>query len=140
MAMTSKPVEIVHNWRRRHFRPSHRPGIAVAFAHGSGDRRMTARRVVTAQREAARQRGAPPVVTAPAAAEPVATAQITWGELGCPRDTGLYRPAGRTDQLQVRVKWIHILAAEGDPLALFTVVVLRPPLGPAELVLGHRLA
>jgi hypothetical protein len=101
---------------------------------------MTARRVVTAQREAARQRGAPPVVTAPAAAAPVATAQITWGELGCPRDTGLYRPAGRTDQLQVRVKWIHILAAEGDPFALFTVVVLRPPLGPAELVLGHRLA
>jgi hypothetical protein len=113
---------------------------------------MMARRVVAAQREAARQRGAPPVVTSPPVAAPIAAPEIaapqiaalhiTWGELGCPRETGLYRAAGGPGQVQgsVRVKWIHLLVAEDDPSALFTVVTLHPPLGPAEFVLGHRLA
>ena len=78
-----------------------------------------ARKIATAQREA--QMVAP---------------RITWGELGCPREIGVYRAAGG----QVRVKLIHILAAENDPAALFTVVVSRPPIGPSELALGHRVA
>jgi hypothetical protein len=80
---------------------------------------MTARRVATAQREA--QMIAP---------------QIYWGELGCPKEIGLYRTPGGS----VRVKLIHIIAAEEDPSALFTVVAFQPPLGPAEFVLGHRVA
>jgi hypothetical protein len=62
--------------------------------------------------------------------------QITWGELGCPRAVGHYRFRGEN----VRVRNIHIVVAEGDPTALFTLVVLRPPLGPAEYSLGHRVA
>ena len=65
-----------------------------------------------------------------------ATAQVTWGELGCPAEIGDYR-LGRD---MVRVKHIHILVAENDPAARFTVVVFRPPLGPAEFMLGHRVA
>jgi hypothetical protein len=61
--------------------------------------------------------------------------QITWGELGCPRDIGLYKVSGE----QIRVKKIHIIVAENDPTALFTVVAFRPPLGPAEFMLGHRV-
>jgi hypothetical protein len=80
---------------------------------------MTARRVATAQREA--QMIAP---------------EVTWGELGCPKEIGLYRTAGG----QVRVKRIHIIVAEDDPAALFTVVAFNPPLGPAEFVLGHRVS
>ena len=62
--------------------------------------------------------------------------QITWGQLGCPRKTGLYRFGGAA----VRVKTIHIAVAENDPAALFTVVAWRPPLGPPEYMLGHRVA
>ena len=62
--------------------------------------------------------------------------QITWGQLGCPRKTGLYRFGGAA----IRVKNIHIAVAENDPAALFTVVAWRPPLGPAEYMLGHRVA
>jgi hypothetical protein len=62
--------------------------------------------------------------------------QITWGELGCPRAVGLYRFQGD----RIKVKNIHIVVAEGDPAALFTVVALRPPLGPVEYSLGHRVA
>jgi hypothetical protein len=80
---------------------------------------MTARRVATAQREA--QMIAP---------------QISWGELGCPKEIGVYRAPGG----QIRVKRIHIIVAEDDPSALFTVVSFCPPLGPAEFVLGHRVA
>jgi hypothetical protein len=80
---------------------------------------MTARRVAAAQREAQ--------LIAP---------QVTWGDLGCPKETGLYRTPGG----EVRVKRIHIIAAEDDPSALFTVVAFQPPLGPAEFVLGHRVA
>jgi hypothetical protein len=80
---------------------------------------MTARRIATAQREA--QMIAP---------------QVTWGELGCPKETGLYRAPGG----QIRVKRIHIIVAEDDPSALFTVISFAPPLGPAEFVLGHRVA
>ena len=52
--------------------------------------------------------------------------QITWGELGCPKAIGSYRLHGES----VRVKNIHIIVAEGDPRAIFTVVAFRPPLGP----------
>jgi len=61
---------------------------------------------------------------------------ITWGELGCPKQIGRYRFA---DKL-IRVKNIHIIVAENNPAAEFTVVAFRPPLGPAEFVLGHRYA
>ncbi len=62
--------------------------------------------------------------------------KITWGELGCPREIGLYRFRDAT----VRVKKIHLLVAEDDPSALFTIVTFRPPLGPTEFQLGHRVA
>jgi hypothetical protein len=95
---------------------------------------MTARRVAMAQREAAQQ------MVAPQATE----GRITWGALGCPKDIGLYRavgaPTGTHRDLEVRVRRIHILVTEDDPQATFTVVVFRPPLGPEEYVLGHRVA
>ncbi|MPZ37514.1 MAG: hypothetical protein GEU95_05530 [Rhizobiales bacterium] len=84
---------------------------------------MTARRVATAQREA--------TTVAP---------QVSWGELGCPQEIGLYRASGGQGRVEVRVKRIHILVAEDDPAALFTVVAVCPPIGPAEFVLGHRVA
>jgi hypothetical protein len=62
--------------------------------------------------------------------------KIRWAELGCPRTVGLYRLGSE----QVRVKNIHIIVAEDDPSALFTVVALHPPLGPSEYMLGHRIA
>jgi hypothetical protein len=62
--------------------------------------------------------------------------QITWGELGCPKAIGAYRLHGES----VRVKNIHIIVAEDDPRAIFTVVTLRPPVGPPEFMLGHRVA
>ncbi len=60
--------------------------------------------------------------------------QITWGELGCPKAIGAYRLHGAS----VRVKNIHIIVAEDDPRAIFTVVTLRPPLGPPEFMLGRH--
>ena len=65
-----------------------------------------------------------------------ATAHVTWGELGCPTQSGEYQ-LGRD---MIRVKHIHILVAENDPAARFTVMVFRPPMGPVELILGHRVA
>ena len=62
--------------------------------------------------------------------------EIRWGELGCPTKTGLYRFAGE----EIRVRNIHIVVAENDPVALFTVVAYRPPLGRPEFMLGHRVA
>jgi hypothetical protein len=62
--------------------------------------------------------------------------EIRWSELGCPSRIGLYRFAGAA----IRVKTIHIIVAENDPAALFTLVTLRPPLGPPEYMLGHRVA
>jgi hypothetical protein len=38
------------------------------------------------------------------------------------------------------VKTIHIAVAENDPVALFTVLAFRPPLGRPEFMLGHRVA
>ncbi len=66
----------------------------------------------------------------------VSAQQVSWGELGCPREIGLYRGGGG----QIRVKRIHIIVAENDPAAMFTVVAFRPPLGPPEFQLGHRVA
>ena len=60
----------------------------------------------------------------------------TWGELGCPKAIGAYRLHGAS----IRVKNIHIIVAEDDPRAVFTVVAFRPPLGPPEYMLGHRIA
>jgi len=62
--------------------------------------------------------------------------KITWAELGCPKAIGDYRLHGAS----IRVKNIHIIVAEGDPRAVFTVVAFRPPLGPPEYMLGHRIA
>ena len=58
--------------------------------------------------------------------------RVTWGELGCPKAIGAYRLHGAS----VRVKNIHIIVAEDDPRAIFTVVTLHPPLGPPEFMLG----
>ncbi len=44
------------------------------------------------------------------------------------------------DHVHIGVKSIHLMAAENDPAALFTVVTFHPPHGPAEYVLGHRVA
>jgi hypothetical protein len=66
----------------------------------------------------------------------VTAQEVRWGELGCPTKMGLYRFAGEA----IKVKSIHIAVAENDPVALFTVVAFRPPLGPAEFMLGHRVA
>jgi hypothetical protein len=62
--------------------------------------------------------------------------KVTWGELGCPTEIGVYRFHGAA----VRVKKIHLIVAEDDPAALFTVLAFRPPLGPPEFQLGHRVA
>jgi hypothetical protein len=121
----------VHNATRRDFAISGKIRIALASAGGSGDyRRMTARRVATAQREAAHQMVAPQVTKG----------RITWGALGCPKEIGLYRAVGAQRTIEVRVKRIHILVADDNPQATFTVLTFRPPIGPAEYVLGHRVA
>jgi hypothetical protein len=65
-----------------------------------------------------------------------AAQQVRWGELGCPTKTGPYRFAGEL----IQVKTIHIAVAENDPVALFTVIAFRPPLGRPEFMLGHRVA
>ena len=65
-----------------------------------------------------------------------AAAHVTWAELGCPTEIGDYQLGRET----VRVKQIHIIVAESDPAARFTVVVFRPPLGPPQVMLGHRVA
>ena len=93
------------------------------------------------------------VAIAPAAIEPAAIdpfpdapagdERISWGALGCPRETGAYIAIGFASDdsnVKINVKRIHILAAESDPAALFTVVTLRPPLGPPLITLGHRVA
>jgi hypothetical protein len=64
---------------------------------------------------------------------------ITWAELGCPREIGIYRSGGGQGNLQIRVKQIHIMAAEDEPGAVFTIVTFRPPHGPPEHSLGHRV-
>lgn len=62
--------------------------------------------------------------------------RVSWAELGCPRQIGNYR-LGRDI---VRVKKIHLIVADNEPHALFTIVTFRPPLGPPEHMLGHRVA
>ena len=89
-----------------------------------------ARRVVAAQSSAEEA----------AAGEVDEQQRVTWGSLGCPSEIGLYRTGDSRLNMQVRVKKIHIIVAENDPSALFTVVTFRPPLGPAEFMLGHRVA
>jgi hypothetical protein len=136
-------AEPVHNLIRNRFHASRKTGIALAFTRDRGMGRMTARRVATAQREAqvaASQIVAKEVTASESARSEITRSQVTWGELGCPRETGLYRTAGGHKGLPVRVKRIHILVAENDPAALFTVVAVRPPHAPAEFVLGHRVA
>jgi hypothetical protein len=64
------------------------------------------------------------------------TDHVSWDRLGCPTEKGRYPFAGE----RIRVGMIHILAAENDPEAIFTVVAVRPPMGPTEYVLGHRVA
>ena len=96
---------------------------------------MAARQAALAQRVALAQRQAP----GEPAAQGLGSDRITWGELGCPQDIGLYRAGGAPGDVKVRVKKIHIIVAENDPAALFTVVTLRPPLGPPEFLLGHRV-
>lgn len=62
--------------------------------------------------------------------------EVRWSDLGCPTTMGLYHLDGD----EICVKTIHVIVAENDPDALFTVVTLRPPLGPPEYMLGHRVA
>ena len=72
---------------------------------------------------------------------PAGEQQISWGALGCPRETGAYIATGLDgveSNAKINVKLIHIFAAENDPSALFTVVALRPPLGPPGLAQARR--
>jgi hypothetical protein len=62
--------------------------------------------------------------------------EVRWGDLGCPTETGVYQFAGEA----ISVKIIHIAVAENDPVALFTILAYRPPLGRPEYMLGHRVA
>lgn len=62
--------------------------------------------------------------------------EVGWSELGCPTEVGSYR----LGEEKIRVKRIHVIAAENDPAARFTIVAFRPPLGRAEFMLGHRIA
>jgi hypothetical protein len=87
---------------------------------------MTARGVATAMRDAAK-------VAVPHGA------QVTWADLGCPKEVGVYPIGEGKRMVEVRVRMIHILAAEDNPDALFTVVVHHPPIGPALFSLGHRI-
>lgn len=64
------------------------------------------------------------------------TKEVSWSDLGCPSETGLYPFGGEV----IRVKSIHIAVAENDPVALFTILAFRPPLGRVEYMLGHRVA
>src|SRR5262245_43935414 len=95
-----------------------------------------ARRVAMALREGLAPQAQATTPQATTSQAQATTPRITWGELGCPKEIGLYRAAGG----EIRVKRIHIIAAEDDPAALFTVVAFHPPLGPSEFVLGHRVA
>jgi hypothetical protein len=62
--------------------------------------------------------------------------EIRWGDLGCPTKTGVDQFASEA----ISVKIIHIAVAENDPVALFTILAYRPPLGRPEYMLGHRVA
>jgi hypothetical protein len=62
--------------------------------------------------------------------------EVRWGDLGCPTKTGVYQFSGEA----ISVKIIHIAVAENDPVALFTILAYRPPLGRPEYMLGHRVA
>ena len=95
---------------------------------------MAARHVAQAQRLAPGEQHAAPGEQHAAPGGAVAQ-RITWGELGCPADVGTYRVGGS----DIRVKRIHIIVAENDPAAVFTVVTFSPPLGPPEVMLGHRV-
>lgn len=66
----------------------------------------------------------------------MAMESVTWGTLGCPKSIGLYRLGEEV----IQVKKIHIMAADDDPSALFTVIALQPPGGRTEFMLGHRVA
>ncbi len=68
-------------------------------------------------------------------------AHITWGALGCPDEPGLYRAVhdGVPSDLEIQVKLIHILAAEDDPDAVFTVIEVCLLFGPLQFALGHRV-
>jgi hypothetical protein len=117
---------------------------------------------ITAEAIVAKAIAAEPIAIAPASIEPakiesgaIAPAVdpfpdapagdhlISWRALGCPRESGAYIATGLDgveSNAKINVKLIHIFAAENDPSALFTVVVLRPPLGPPVFSLGHRVA
>jgi hypothetical protein len=112
---------------------------------------------ITAEAIVAKAIAAEPIAIAPAGIEPATIAPavdpfpdapagdhlISWGALGCPRETGAYIATGLDgveSNAKISVKLIHIFAAENDPSALFTVVALRPPLGPPVFMLGHRVA
>lgn len=112
---------------------------------------------IAAEAIVAKAIAAEPIAIAPANIEPAAIAPavdpfpdapagdhlISWGALGCPRESGAYIATGLDgveSNAKISVKLIHIFAAENDPSALFTVVALRPPLGPPVFMLGHRVA
>jgi hypothetical protein len=61
--------------------------------------------------------------------------RVSWGELGCPTEIGTYDVEGAP----IRVRGIHIIVAENDPDALFTVIMVHPWARAPELMLGHRV-
>jgi hypothetical protein len=60
---------------------------------------------------------------------------ISWGDLGCPTEVGTYE----LDGAPIRVRGIHIIVAENDPEARFTVIRVYPPFRQPQLMLGHRV-
>lgn len=114
---------------------------------------MSARRLVAAQRGTTEQvtpLAAPRISTQRTAhhaadrqnaAEQDVTEHITWNALGCPSEPGLYRAVhdGVPSDVEIHVKRIHILAAEADPDAVFTVTEVRLLIGPLQFALGHRV-
>jgi len=84
---------------------------------------------------AQRQEAEEPPATSPPSGVTVER-HISWGELGCPQDIGHYP----FEDMTTRVMRVHVVAAEGDPAALFTLRTRHPPYGPPEHMLGHRVA
>lgn len=140
-------------------RDAERPPLSIVATPSA---EPIAAEAITAEAIVAKAIAAEPIAIAPAGIEPTKIGSgviapavdpypdapagdhlISWGALGCPRESGAYIATGLDgveSNAKISVKLIHIFAAENDPSALFTVVALRPPLGPPVFMLGHRVA
>jgi hypothetical protein len=114
--------------------PPRTPSPRVPAPSSEARQQRLARDLAAAQRMMAAEE------SAQAPAQQRDATRIAWAELGCPREVGLYRIQGGPENVKIRVKRIHVIVAEGDPDAQFTVLTRHPPLGPTEYLLGHRVA